>query len=118
MKNKTAYIAHTIFIYIMWLFMLYVVFLAFKPTKHLSVLIGMFTFVMGGLAMFAPTQAGIGAWHFMVIQALLMFGINKENCETFALITHSFTNISLAILAIIFIALLPVINRKIKTKEK
>lgn len=111
MEKKWIYIGHTAFIYFMWLLQLYVVFLAFGPTKHLPFSAAVFTLIMGTLAMFVPVNAGIGPYHFMVIQSLLLFGISETDGATFALIIHGFTNISLAFLAIIFSAMLPMLNK-------
>lgn len=93
MKGKWLFIAYTAFIFLMWLVMLYVVFLAFEPTKHLTIQAGMIVFLMGGLAMIAPIQGGIGPWHYMVFQTLMLYGISEETGKIFALIAHSCTNL-------------------------
>jgi hypothetical protein len=93
MKSKWAFIGHTAFIFLMWLVMLYVVFLAYEPTKHLSIRVGMVTFLMGGLAMLAPVQGGIGPWHFMVVETLMLYGIPKKEGLIFAAIAHTSTNL-------------------------
>ena len=93
MKNKWVFIGHTVFIYAMWLVMLYVVFLAYKPTAHLTITDGMITFLMGGLAMLAPVQGGIGPWHAMVIITLEALNIGVEEGKIFALIAHTSTNL-------------------------
>jgi glycosyltransferase 2 family protein len=111
MENKWKYIGHTVFIYIMWLVMLYVVFFSYPPTVHLSLAAGMAAFVMGGLAMIAPVQGGIGPWHFMVYETLFMYGIDKTDGKIFALIAHTTTNLSLMLMGFIALLLLPVINR-------
>ncbi|MGD2034420.1 MAG: lysylphosphatidylglycerol synthase transmembrane domain-containing protein [Bacteroidales bacterium] len=93
MKGKWMFIGHTLFIFLMWLVMLYVVFLAYEPTKHLSIGAGMVVFLMGGLAMLAPIQGGIGPWHYMVVQTLILYGIEKKTGLIFALIAHTCTNL-------------------------
>ncbi len=112
LKNRWLYIGHTVFIYIMWLFMLYVVFFSFEPTAHLSLIAGATAFVMSGLAMIAPIQAGFGPWHFMVMETLVIYGIEKTDGKMFAFIAHTTTNLSLAIAGTIALILLPVINRR------
>lgn len=111
LENLWYYIGHTVFIYLMWLAALYVVFLSYPPTVHLSILAGAAAFVMGGLAMIAPVQAGIGAWHFMVIETLFIYGIDKVEGKTFALIAHTTTNLSMMVFGLIALAILPLINR-------
>lgn len=93
MKNKWAFIGHTAFIYLMWLIMLYVVFLAYKPTEHLTIADGMITFLMGGLAMLAPVQGGIGPWHYMVVITLEVLNIPEKNGLIFAAVAHTSTNL-------------------------
>lgn len=113
LENKWYFIGHTLFIFVMWLFMLYVIFLAYEPTKHLSIWTGMITFLMGGLAMIAPVQGGIGPWHFMVYETLFIYGIDKAQGKIFALIAHTSTNIMYYLFfGMIAFILLPVLNSK------
>ena len=111
LEKTWLYIAHTVFIYFMLLVMLYVVFFSFEPTEDLSIFAGMLAFVTSGLAMIAPVQAGIGPWHFMVIETLFLYGLDRTNGQIFALIAHSATNLSLMVMGIISLALLPLINK-------
>jgi glycosyltransferase 2 family protein len=93
MERKWLFIGHTLFIFLMWLLMLYVVFLAYAPTQQLSIRSGMVVFLMGGLAMLAPIQGGIGPWHFMVAETLLLYGITRDQALIFALVAHTSTNL-------------------------
>lgn len=111
LENKWLFIGHTLFIFVMWLFMLYVIFLAYAPTSHLSLQTGVITFLMGGLAMLAPVQGGIGPWHFMVYETLFIYGIDKADGKVFALIAHATTNLIYLLLGIIALLIIPVINR-------
>ena len=101
LNNKWYFIGHTLFIFLMWLLMFYVVFLAFEPTSHLSIYIGATTFIMGGLAMLVPIPGGIGPWHFMVILTLSVYSINIDDGRIFALIAHSATNLIYIILGLL-----------------
>jgi hypothetical protein len=93
MKHKWLFILYTCSIFLLWLIMLYVVFLAYEPTAHLTLRVGMVAFLMGGLAMLAPVQGGIGPWHYMVIQTLLLFGVSENHGKIFAAVAHSSTNL-------------------------
>jgi glycosyltransferase 2 family protein len=117
LENKWLFIGHTVFIFLMWLFMLYVIFFAYEPTSHLSIQTGMITFLMGGLAMLAPVQAGIGAWHFMVIETLVIYGIARPEGKVFALIAHATTNLIYLVFGSIALAILPLVNSEKKKKE-
>lgn len=93
MEKKWLFVFHTISIFFLWLIMLYIVFLAYEPTSDLTLRAGMLVFLMGGLAMLAPVQGGIGPWHFMVIQTLLLFDISSTDGKIFAAIAHTSTNL-------------------------
>ena len=101
LKNKWYFIGHTLLIFLLWLFMLYVIFLAFEPTRQLSIWSGVVTFLIGGLAMLIPVSGGIGIWHLAVSYTLVIFGISIDNSEIFALIEHSTTNLIYLILGIV-----------------
>ncbi len=117
LQNKWLFIGHTLFIFVMWLFMLYVIFYAFEPTAHLTLQTGMITFLMGGLAMLAPVQGGIGPWHFMVYETLFIYGIDKADGKIFALIAHTSTNLIYLVLGLVAFIVLPLINAKRKQKD-
>ena len=117
LENKWYFIGHTLFIFLMWLLMLYVIFLAYPPTQHLTIWVAMFTFLMSGMAMLAPVQGGIGAWHFMVIESLFLFGINRSDGLIFALIAHSFTSLIYLFWGSIAFMLFPILNKKHKEKH-
>jgi uncharacterized protein (TIRG00374 family) len=101
LKNKWNFIGHSLLIFILWLFMLYVIFLAFEPTRHLSIWTGIVTFLIGGLAMILPISGGIGIWHLAVSYTLVLYGISIEDGEIFALIAHTTTTMIYIILGLI-----------------
>jgi len=112
MKNKWAFIFHTIFIWVMYYLMLYVVFFSFGFTEHLSAIAALTTFVLGSFGMVAPVQGGIGAWHFMVIQALIVYGISKADAVVFAFLAHSSMTAMMILVGLISLLILPFINRR------
>jgi glycosyltransferase 2 family protein len=114
MENKGYFIGHTAFIFVMWLFMMYVVFLAYPPTANLSLRIGMVTFLMGGLAMLAPIQGGIGPWHAMVFITLIHYNIHPDPAKIFALIAHTSINLIYLVFGIISILILLYFNKGLK----
>ena len=114
LQHPWRYVGHSIFIYMMYFFMMYVVFFSYDPTKHMTVIAGLTAFIMGGLAMLAPVQAGIGAWHFMVLETLALYGLDKTDGKIFALISHTSMNLMLLIVGALCFAALPLLNRKIR----
>lgn len=116
LEHAGRYIAHSVFIYIMYYFMMYAVFFSYAPTEHIGPLAGLTAFIMGGLAMLMPVQGGIGPWHFMVIETLAIYGLDKSYGQDFALISHTSMNLMLLLVGGICFILLPIINRKPKSK--
>ncbi|WP_372775836.1 lysylphosphatidylglycerol synthase transmembrane domain-containing protein [Mangrovibacterium sp.] len=112
MKNKWAFILHTVFIWLMYYLMTYVVFFSFEFTTHLSAIAALTTFVLGSFGMVAPVQGGIGAWHFMVIQSLIVYGISKADGVVFAFLAHSSMTGMLILMGLISLSILPFINRR------
>ena len=110
LKNKWLFIGHTVFIFLMWLCMLYVVFLAYEPTAHLSIRTGMVVFLMSGIAMLLPIQAGIGPYHFMVSQTLVLYGVPLIYGIPFSYLVHTTTNLVYIILGGIAAALIFMLN--------
>ena len=110
-KGVPLYIFYSLFQYVLWFFMLYVIFFAFPPTDHLSLSAAAFTFGLSTMAFLLPIQAGIGAWHFVVIQGLLLFGIDEPTGQIFALIAHSFTLMIHLVTGSLALIILPLVNR-------
>lgn len=115
LDKKWQFIAHSIFIWTMYFLMIYIVFQSFTFTTHLGLLTGLTVFVMASFGMVAPSPGGIGTWHFMVIETLVIYGINKfPDANAFALATHGSMTIFIVILGFISLLLLPVYNKKEK----
>jgi uncharacterized protein (TIRG00374 family) len=110
LKEKPRYFIYTFLILTLWFFMLYVMFFAFPPTDKLTFMAAVLTYTFGTLAYLLPIQAGIGTWHFIVINCLVFYGIDKESGMIFALIAHSFTSLIFLIFGPIALALLPLVN--------
>lgn len=102
LKRKWEFIFHTIFIWINYALMTWVVVFSLKSTSHLTFGDGIFLLVIGGLAMSAPVQSGLGAFHFIISQGLLIvFGIPKEDGLAYALLAHESQLIFVAIIGTI-----------------
>lgn len=117
MKNKWKFIGHTIFIWLMYFLMTYVVFFTYAPTAHLSMAAGLAVLVMGGFGMVAPVQGGIGAWHFMARETLFIYGIARPYGLVFAFISHTSMTLFLIAFGVFAFAALPVYNRKYLTDQ-
>jgi uncharacterized protein (TIRG00374 family) len=112
MKRKWAFIGHSFFIWTMYFMMMYVVFNSFEFTSNLSFLAGLTCFVIASFGMIAPVQGGIGAYHFMLTEALLIYGIASKDGSIFAFVIHSTTTLLLIVGGLISLVILPFYNRK------
>lgn len=99
MKKRWAFIFHSLFIWLNYWLMTWVVVFALPATSNLGIIDGLFLLVIGGLGMSAPVQSGIGAYHWIVSRGLVaVYGtITLEEGLVFATISHE----SQALLAII-----------------
>ncbi len=117
-KRKGWFWFHSVFIWVCYYLMLYVTFFAFDFTSELNPMAGLTTFVLASFGMVAPVQGGIGAWHFMAIEALTLYGVAYENGVIFAFVAHSSSMVIIIIIGLISMLILPFINRRedIETK--
>jgi hypothetical protein len=88
LKHKREFIFHTLFIWICYLLMTWVVVFSIQATSHLTIGNGIFLLVIGGLAMAAPVQGGFGAFHYIISRGLLIYNIPLEDGLAYALLTH------------------------------
>ncbi len=86
--RKLEFFLHTIYIWAMYFIMIYVVFKAFPFTSHLSLITGLTVFVIASFGMVFPSPGGIGTWHFLAIETLFIYGIDKVQGRAFAFAAH------------------------------
>jgi len=118
MERRFEFIAHSVFIWLMYFMMIYIVFKSFGFTENLSVLSGLTVFVMSAFGMVAPSPGGIGTWHFMVIQTLMIYGVDKADAGAFAFASHESMTLMMIIVGVLSIVFLPVVNRKLAEKAE
>lgn len=113
LERKWEFIFHTIFIWINYALMTWVVVFAIESTSHITFGDSIFLLVIGGLAMSAPVQSGLGAFHYIISRGLFFVkGIPIEDGLVYALLTHESQLIFVAIIGTISFF---VIFRKDKT---
>ena len=89
LKRKWEFIFHTVFIWLNYALMTCVVVFSLEITSHLTFGKSIFLLVIGGLAMSAPVQSGLGAFHYIISRGLLIVeGIPLEDGLVYALLTH------------------------------
>lgn len=109
------FIFHSAFIWILYFAMTWLCFYSFPATAHLGMKEGLIVFVFGSLGMVIPTPGGLGSYHYLVMVALGLYGINDSDSFSFAFILY----LSIAILCnvvfgILALILLPLYNRRYK----
>jgi hypothetical protein len=89
LERKWEFIFHTLFIWTNYALMTWVVVFAIKSTSHITFGEGIFLLVVGGLAMSAPVQSGLGAYHYFISRAIAFIGgVKIEDGLIFAFLTH------------------------------
>jgi len=112
-KNLPLLILYTIGIWVMYYLMTYLCFFAFKPVAHLSAVAGLVVFVFGTLGMVFPSPGGMGSYHLLISQALVIYGINEADAFSFSNIIFFTINIfGNIIFGLFFYFTLPFYNRK------
>ncbi|MDO4770729.1 lysylphosphatidylglycerol synthase transmembrane domain-containing protein [Porphyromonas sp.] len=118
LKDKWLFIIYSILLWGGYFLFFYTTFFAFSFTADLGLRIGLIAFIMSSIAVAAPVQAGMGAWHFMVIYTLAAFGVSKSDAGSFALIVHTIQTLFTTLIGIIAMGLLPVVNKKVTLGQK
>lgn len=103
---------YTIGIWVFYYLMTYIAFFSFAPTAHLGPIAGLIVFVFGSLGIVIPTPGGMGSYHFLVGEALAMYGVAGSDAFSFAnIIFFSIQILINVVLGIISLILLPIINK-------
>lgn len=89
LKRPGQFIFHSILIWVLYYLGVYVALYAFHFTSELGAGAALFLLVAGGIGMSAPVQGGIGAYHLLVSQGLVLYGISQQDGLTFATLLHS-----------------------------
>ncbi|MFC2121413.1 lysylphosphatidylglycerol synthase transmembrane domain-containing protein [Bacteroidota bacterium] len=110
MKKKGLFLLYTFLIYLLYFLMTYVVFFCFDFSKDLSLSVALTIVVMGSIGMIVM-QGGIGAYHFLVMETLFIYGIDKFDGKLFALVMHGGNTIGMVIIGFIALIILPIYNR-------
>ncbi|GAB2761201.1 lysylphosphatidylglycerol synthase transmembrane domain-containing protein [Salinimicrobium soli] len=111
MKQKIAFLFHTVFIWLMYLLMFYVIKFSIPETTDLSVAAIMAAFIVGTFAI-STTNGGIGVYPIAMGAVLLLFGINQQAGEAFGWILWGSQTLLVIVLGGLSLLLLPLLNQK------
>lgn len=110
MEKKWAFIAHTLFIWLCYILMLYVVTFAMTETKNISFGAVLICFIMGTFA-FATTNGGIGSYPFALQSALLLYAIPDAIGASFGWIMWTSQTVLVVVLGGLSFLFLPILNK-------
>ncbi len=89
LRQKWAFLLYTLIIWAMYFLMTYLWFFALPETSHLGVKEAFFIWAIGSIGRLVPVQGGgAGAYHYLVIQAFLLFGVSAGVAGAMALVIH------------------------------
>ena len=111
MKNKWAFVLHTLFIWFCYVAMLWVIKYSVPGTENLILSQLMVAFVAGTFAM-AATNGGIGIYPIAISQALALYGISEVSGNAFGWIMWISQTAMIVVFGAISFLVLPLLNRK------
>ena len=118
MKNRWAFIFHTLLIWFMYFLMTYVLVFALPATSHLSPIDGLFLLVIGGLGMSAPVQGGLGVFHVITMAGLSLYGITRSEGFAYAVLSHESQSLFAILLGAFSFIMMMIENRRALRKSK
>ncbi|WP_340139842.1 lysylphosphatidylglycerol synthase transmembrane domain-containing protein [Christiangramia echinicola] len=111
MKQKWAFIFHTVFIWTLYLLMFFVIQLSIPETANTPVGIIMAAFVVGSFAVSA-TNGGIGVYPLAVGGVLMFFGIQEHAAEAFGWISWATQTAVVLLFGGMSFIFLPLLNNR------
>lgn len=87
-KHKLLFLVYTIGIWGGYTIGTFILFFSVPATQFLSISSSLFVVSVGAFGMVAPVQGGIGAYHWMVSHALLLYSISLGSGLVYATVNH------------------------------
>lgn len=88
LDSPLLFVVSTVAIWVCYYFTSYVLFFCIPETSHLGMLAGLTVLVIGSVGMTAPTQGGIGAYHLLVGNVMVLYGLTQQDGITLATFVH------------------------------
>lgn len=110
MEHKWAFVGHTLFIWLMYLAMFYIMKFSIPETASLGLESLIVAFVVGALAVSA-TNGGVGIYPFSVSLVLIAYGISKESSLAFGWIMWTSQTVMIVLFGSLAFFALPLVNR-------
>ncbi len=106
MRQRVLFFLLTLLMWVFYLFGFYMNFFAFDTTDHFGLTSGLLVFAFSAIGWAVPIHGGIGAYHWIVSQGLVLLGLSFEDGLTFATIVHAtgiLYNLIVGSISVIFI---------------
>ena len=111
MENKKSFFFHTIFIWISYFFMLYIVKFSMPETFSLGFEPIFIAFIAGAIAMII-TNGGIGAYPLAIASIISQYEVSYEIALAFGWIVWTSQTIMIVLLGCLSFVFLPILNKK------
>ncbi len=89
LDNKGGFVFSSVLIWFLYGLSTYLCFFALEATSGLGGIASLSVLVFSSLGMIVPVQGGIGAFHYMVSEGLVVYDIPKSEGLAYALLIHS-----------------------------
>ena len=110
MKQKWAFVFHTLFIWVMYVLMFYVTTFAVDETSGISFAAILIGFISGSFSI-AATNGGIGSYPVAIFLAFSIFGIAEDAGMAFGWIMWAAQTLMVVVLGGLSLLILPIYNR-------
>ena len=110
MKNKWAFIFHTLFIWFMYILMFYVTSFAVDELRDIPMSAILIGFIAASFSI-AATNGGIGSYPEAIVLAFLLFSIPEDPSRAFGWIIWTSQTLMIVLFGGLSLLLLPVYNR-------
>lgn len=111
LRKKIPFILHSVFIWLMYVLMFYIIKFALDETYMIGFDIILPAFIIGALVI-ATTNGGVGIFPLAVGTYLTTFGISEESGLAFGWIVWTIQTVMIIVFGSIAFVLLPIVNRK------
>jgi uncharacterized protein (TIRG00374 family) len=117
-EKKFLFLCYTAFIWSMYFLMTYLWFFSMKETSHLGLKAALFVWAIGNIGRMVPVQGGgAGAYHYLVIQAFLIFGVSASVAGAMALMIHGLQTFIYVVLGSVGLVAYMLLTAKEKIQE-
>lgn len=117
LRGRNLFVLYTLLIWFLYMMMSFVCFWCFPQTSHLNMLVALAVMVFGGFGWAAPVQGGIGTFHIIVTQALLLYGISETEALAYAILSHGTQVAGMLVFGLLTMVVLPWLNASKRTVQ-